>query len=851
MSGSSDVNILYDPVSRMLCPFCREHVTVTGIEAFSSIECTACKRPITVPARLGSFLLVELLGTGGMGGVYRAHDETLGRDVAIKVMLKSLGDSPEFVQTFRREAQAAAKLNHPHIAQIYSFGQEKGQPYIVMELVPGKHFDTLIAAGEPLDPAMVMRIGADIAEGLRLASEAGLVHGDIKPENILLDDRDQAKLVDFGLAGNVNQSQGEIWGTPYYIAPEKVRRHRIDHRSDIYCLGGTLYHALAGRPPFEGPDALAVVKARFAGPPQPLSEIRPGLDPAILDIINRMLQLEPAMRYPTYESLLGDMRRYLSRVGPGTTSTGTRKMIVIKGKARKPGATEDGGKSTSGKIPPNTTSKIGRSKTLMVSRGVTSDVAPMTAANASANAAAPEAGSGTRRGRGCLIAALVAVALLVVGGAVAFGVIRHLKNKVETELLAAAEAHRAALTALDQSVRHAQGLHSNIVALAAEAAAAADEASRLVVGELGETWRDQIAPPAPPPVDAPPPDAVTNAAAVKPDGAATNQPAPAAASDQAAAPAPDTAAELPPLVAQAREVLSRVQPLTDSATRAAQVLEDVRAIAAAAHLPTNSAEQVQLAVGQVARSTEELEADYAAMPEKLRTVRDKLATVQKTVTAGATERARLEQERQRAEELRRQEAARQQREAELQARREAELAKVQTAETGQEENLRKHLYRDAVRAMRLLTDELQTEEARRLLEVRIERIQRLDELKGWLIERLAKGGFRAPAGWSVQSADPRFIKVDGKEVPWERVTVREVVPFIQFYLVDERQARDLKLRERVRQSLNAAVYCLTFGGGSAGARDMAARLVEKTIDLFPAARVDADRVVPELRPSSD
>lgn len=137
MSGASDINILYDSVKKMACPFCRTQIDTSETPAFANVECPSCNRTMVVPARLGAFLLLDLLGKGGMGGVFRAHDESLGRDVAIKVMLKSLGDNPEFVQNFRREAQSAAKLNHPHIAQIYSFGTEKGQPYIVMELVGG------------------------------------------------------------------------------------------------------------------------------------------------------------------------------------------------------------------------------------------------------------------------------------------------------------------------------------------------------------------------------------------------------------------------------------------------------------------------------------------------------------------------------------------------------------------------------------------------------------------------------------------------------------------------------------------------------------------------------------------
>ena len=294
------------------------------------------KPMIETPADFGHFLLEKELGHGGMGGVYLARDKMLDRKVAIKVMLKELGSDPKFVERFQREAQAAARLNHPNIAQIYSFGQEQGMPYIAMELVPGGSLDKDMEANPgSLDPVRVMRIGQQLVDALALAAEQGLVHGDVKPENVLYAEDGTAKLVDFGLAAMQGDSN-EIWGTPYYISPEKCRRQKIDFRADIYSLGGTLYHALTGQPPFEGEDANAVVRARFEGAPLKPSEVRPDLPPEIDAIIMRMLELEPAMRYPTYQSLMGDIKRYLAKAGPATTSAklgGPR--VRIKGKKPK------------------------------------------------------------------------------------------------------------------------------------------------------------------------------------------------------------------------------------------------------------------------------------------------------------------------------------------------------------------------------------------------------------------------------------------------------------------------------------------------------------------------------------
>ena len=156
---------------------------------------------IPTPSDFGHFLLQRELGHGGMGGVYLAHDKMLDRQVGIKVMLKSLGDDPAFVERFQREAQAAARLNHPNIAQIYSFGKENGMPYIAMELVSGGSLDKEMEQNPgTLDPVHVMRVGQQLADALALAADQGLVHGDVKPENVLYDADGNAKLVDFGLA---------------------------------------------------------------------------------------------------------------------------------------------------------------------------------------------------------------------------------------------------------------------------------------------------------------------------------------------------------------------------------------------------------------------------------------------------------------------------------------------------------------------------------------------------------------------------------------------------------------------------------------------------------------------------
>lgn len=478
----NDSNILTDPVASAACPKCGAMLGVKGLPPFSVVQCPTCQFEFQVPARFGTFMLLQLLGAGGMGGVYRARDEGLNREVAIKVMLKSLGDDPQFVETFQREAQAAARLNHRHIAQIYSFGQEKGQPYIAMELVSGGSLDKMMAEQGPLDPTVVIHVGAQIAEGLSMAADAGMVHGDVKPENILFDTDKNAKLVDFGLSAMQSGPGNEVWGTPYYIAPEKVRRQKSDYRSDIYSLGGTLYHAITGVPPFEGVDATAVVKARFEGPPKPMSEIRDGIPKEVEAIIARMLEVEPQTRFPTYGSLLGDMKRYLSKAGPVKMEKSSKR-IVLKGKR-------------------GVTGKVSATGMLAATGSMTGNVdevpADMTPVEAIEEVQETEEEAGKR---GCRMMGLIiggVVALVVVLGLIVFGVMKHSERKKanaeQTQLVATQDKAR---TSIATAVANAKVLVERMQGFVPEAMGYPKEAADEVVKALGEEARALMVPPEP------------------------------------------------------------------------------------------------------------------------------------------------------------------------------------------------------------------------------------------------------------------------------------------------------------------------------------------------------------------
>lgn len=316
------------------CPECGADLP-SGGEPLAETTCSVCNKKVMVPGRLGQYHLLRLIGAGGMGAVYEGIDTGLQRKIAVKVILRDKAEEdPTFIESFKREAQAAARLNSVNIVGVYAFGESEGQPYLVMELVQPDALDKMMKSG-PVDAVTVLSIGKQIAQGLKAAAEHGLVHGDVKPENILINEAREAKLADFGiaaLAGAKAAANNEVWGTPYYIAPETLRRQKVDLRADIYSLGATLYHAIAGVPPFEGETAVDVMKARLLGPARPLTEVMPGCPEAIAKIVMRMLEAEPTRRYPNYDSLLADIAKELP-------AKGGAKRVMLKGVKSKSATT--------------------------------------------------------------------------------------------------------------------------------------------------------------------------------------------------------------------------------------------------------------------------------------------------------------------------------------------------------------------------------------------------------------------------------------------------------------------------------------------------------------------------------
>ncbi len=329
-------DIIADRVDELVCGKCGATLDVSQVPAFASVACPHCKAPQVVPVGFASFLLVKELGRGAMGVVYEAVDEALRRLVAIKVMRGVLAKDAKFAEQFMHEARALAALNHRNVVQIYSCGEEKGQLYIAMELVRGGRFDDLVSAGEPLGERFILKVAIDVVQGLAAACHIGLFHGDVKPQNILFDLENTAKVVDFGLArfrGEHAGQEGQIWGTPLYIAPECARSQLPDKQSDIYSLGATLFHALVGNPPFVREKIIDTVLARLQEPPPDIAKLRSDLHPETSAVVGRMLKADRFERYPNYESLLEDLRSALAASGAAVGKKPKRKsrapVIVI------------------------------------------------------------------------------------------------------------------------------------------------------------------------------------------------------------------------------------------------------------------------------------------------------------------------------------------------------------------------------------------------------------------------------------------------------------------------------------------------------------------------------------------
>ncbi len=269
---------------------------------------------------IGKYHIIELVGEGAMGVVYRATDSVLGRTVAIKVMSESIARQDDLRSRFLHEAQAAASLQHPNVVSIYDLGEADGHLFIAMEFVDGVDLEKLLELSEPLSLQARLDIVIDVLTGLSFAHKRGIIHRDIKPANIRITDDGRAKIMDFGvahLASSSLTSTGAILGTPSYMAPEQITDGKTSPSTDLFAVGGVLYQLLAQIRPFEGQTLQNLFFKIITENPRPLSELKPGLPPALDRIISKAMAKDPSHRYQNALEMANDLSAVRSKLsGP-------------------------------------------------------------------------------------------------------------------------------------------------------------------------------------------------------------------------------------------------------------------------------------------------------------------------------------------------------------------------------------------------------------------------------------------------------------------------------------------------------------------------------------------------------
>ena len=290
------------------CGWCETKVFIPGdLPPLGTVPCNKCGHPIMMPMMIRQFELRSVVGSGGMGTVYRAWDTTLERMVAVKLMRKELLNDQKALDSFYREARACARLNHTNIVHIYSFDDWEGQQYLVMELADHGSLDARIEKLRLLQELDMLDIGVKIASALDLALKHDLLHRDIKPGNILFNADHEPKLIDFGLARKADvehEVEDVTWGTPYYVAPEKIKREPETFLSDMYSLGATLYHAMTGHVPFEAPTVEEVIIAQVQTPLTPPNLVVPEITQPTSDALVKAMAKNPAERFLSYDEFI-------------------------------------------------------------------------------------------------------------------------------------------------------------------------------------------------------------------------------------------------------------------------------------------------------------------------------------------------------------------------------------------------------------------------------------------------------------------------------------------------------------------------------------------------------------------
>jgi eukaryotic-like serine/threonine-protein kinase len=275
----------------------------------------------------GRYELEELVGHGGMSSVYKAHDTLLERNVALKVLHEQYNADEEFVERFKREARSVAQLQHPNIVTVIDRGEEDGRQYIVFEYIDGENLKELVVRQGRLDVREALAIAVEVARALAFAHGHGLVHRDVKPQNVLLNGDGRAKVTDFGIARSVDvegmTSTGMVLGTSNYIAPEQASGQPVEAHTDVYALGVVLYEILAGELPFPGESFVAVAMKHVHEPPPNLLEKRPEVPIRIAAAVDRALEKNPEERFPTMDAFAAELEACLAELDRGDDGDAT------------------------------------------------------------------------------------------------------------------------------------------------------------------------------------------------------------------------------------------------------------------------------------------------------------------------------------------------------------------------------------------------------------------------------------------------------------------------------------------------------------------------------------------------
>jgi len=293
------------------CHACGGAMDVTPVAPYSNVECPSCGQHTRVKHEFGPYTLIRRHAIGGMSVVFLARDNTLGREVAVKILNESYSADERRIEAFEEEARITASLSHPHVVRVFTTGRAFDRFYIAMEWVSGGHFEQRITEQGKVPESEVLPLAIQVAEGLQAAQSAGLIHRDVKPGNILFDAAGNAKIVDFGLAlvtqGGFAQAK-ELWATPYYVPPETVDGQPEDFRSDLYAFGATLYHALAGVPPCQEESMATNILREAKRKVPPLHSVAPWLSAETCAVVERAMAYDPNDRFKSYNEMLALLR---------------------------------------------------------------------------------------------------------------------------------------------------------------------------------------------------------------------------------------------------------------------------------------------------------------------------------------------------------------------------------------------------------------------------------------------------------------------------------------------------------------------------------------------------------------